>query len=105
MAWFLALLGVFVVLVAVFVRPLLSRPVPWAPVSASKAVALLEGQREQVLRKLKDLEGERESGAVVAAEYEEMRKTFLTEAALLKRRIDALQQGTTAAPTTGEESA
>lgn len=100
--WFIALMVVVLVLAALILLPLFGRFVPWQPVSISKAVALLQGQREQVMRKLKDLEGEHEAESIGEEQYQEMRKTFLTEAALLGRRIDALQD--TAEPA-GEGSA
>ena len=90
--WFLLLIIAVVMIFTVVLLPLSRVREPWQPVPTSKAIELLQGQREQVMRKLKDLEAEKEADSIDEAEYQEMRATYLTEAALLGRRIAALEE-------------
>ena len=56
------------------------------------STALLDKEKAKVLRELKDLELERESGAIEETEYQELRQSYLTDAALVNRRISALRR-------------
>ena len=88
---------VFLVLlaaVALFfvITPLFRSRRPWVTQTPEGALALLDKEKAKVLRELKDLELERESGAIEETEYQELRQSYLTDAALVNRRISALRR-------------
>ncbi|MGE3166057.1 MAG: hypothetical protein AB7O52_14215 [Planctomycetota bacterium] len=91
MLWALLLILVIVgALVWIFV-PLFGRKDPWSHGANPAAIRLLQDKKEQVLRLIKDLEQELEARAIDPVEYAELREKYLTEAAVLSRRLLALQ--------------
>ncbi len=108
--WTLLLVVIIVTALLVIIVPLIRPRQPWelsadatGPVNV---LQLLGAEKEKVLRQLKDLETERESGAMSDEDYTELRAAYLGEAALLNRRLEALQEGTDEAesPTTRQKS-
>ena len=100
MLWivFLALL-VLGALIAILL-PLLRDRQPWLLAEDQAAVMLekLAEEKERVLRKLKDLDMEKESGAISELDHDELRQAYLQDAAMVNRRIDQLRGGGKKAP-------
>ena len=94
--WFALLLLIIVIGILAVLIPVLRSPEPWAVAERQRsgpsgATVRLQREKASVLRRIKDLELEKESGATTEAEYEEMRRTYLGEAALLNRRLAELE--------------
>lgn len=92
MIWLALTLVVGLLVIVVIARPLLREPLPWDPEAQTRVHDLLSTQKEQALRKLKDLDFEREAGTIDAAEYETLRRSTLAEAALIEKRRRALER-------------
>lgn len=93
MIWFVLFALVLVAVIIVVLGPLfLGQREDWDVDTSPKAFQALREQKDQTLRMLKDLDLERESGAVNEKIYEEMRARFLDEAALINRRLKVLAE-------------
>lgn len=93
--WTLLLVSLIVAAIVAVIVPLIRPREPWelsddgAP-GPENVLEILAREKEKVLRQLKDLETERESGAMAEKDYDELRAAYLGEAALINRRIEAL---------------
>ena len=83
---------ILVISAAAFVvtRPLWGRREPWTIHTEESIRALLDREKERVLRTLKDLEEEKEAGAIGEEEFRELYESFRVEAALINRRYEEL---------------
>ena len=92
-----ALLCVFIIVVVVAVLlPFFKVRKPWAVDSVerlSMQIDALADQKERALRKIKDLDLERESGALSEEEYEQFRQEYRQDVVLIQRKLLALQGG------------
>ena len=93
----LALLCFFIIVVVVTVLlPFFKAKKPWAVDSLerlSTQVEALADQKERALRKIKDLDLERESGALSEEEFEQFRQECRQDVVLIQRKLLALQGG------------
>lgn len=104
MLWPGLLVAVIVFVLGAIVAPLFKRQRdPWTVGSSPAALSALRLKKEQVLRMLKDLELEQETGSLSSSEFETLRHKYLTEAALLNRRLRLLEGGA-AAPVASTKS-
>ncbi|MCI0650803.1 MAG: hypothetical protein L0Z55_02845 [Planctomycetes bacterium] len=87
---FAAVIGAAIFLVLV---PLLRAPVAWVRGDGDAARTLLRQEKNRILRALKDLEVERETGALAEAEHARVHAMLVVEAAEVNRRLDALDGG------------
>ena len=85
----LIVLGTFMAILL----PLLRDRQPWLLAESEAAVMLekLAEAKERVLRKLKDLDMEKESGAISEPDYHELRQSYLQDAAMVNRRMGQLR--------------
>ena len=94
--WALILVSFLVLCAAAIAFPLFGKAVPWATESQLASLEEAYQARERVIRLLKDLEGDYESGQVQDGQYDTLQRAYLDEAALIKRRIEALESGDSA---------
>lgn len=100
MLWMLLTIAVAGAVVALLLGTALGPPREWDPHATQRAHQLIDMQKEQALRKLKDLEHEHEAGLLDTEEYEALRKAALTDAALVERRRQAIESRRSAPSTT-----
>jgi cytochrome c-type biogenesis protein CcmH/NrfG len=86
------LITALVILAAAYLvtRPLWGRREPWVLQTKESIRDLLDREKERVFRTLKDLEEEKEAGAIGEEEYRELYESFRVEAALINRRYEEL---------------
>ena len=89
--WMTLLVCTLVLIVLWISFPLFTKKEAWATQQQLAAIDQNLEQREHLMRLLKDLEVEFESGGIEEEEYLKLQKGYLTEAALVARNLSALQ--------------
>ena len=95
MLWIVLLVLLVVGALIAILLPLFRDRQPWL-LAGDQAEVMLEKlaeEKERVLRKLKDLDMEKETGAISELDYEELRQSYLQDAAMVNRRIGQLRGG------------
>ena len=95
MLWIVFLVLLIAGALIAILLPLFRGRQPWI-LAGDQAEAMLEKlaeEKERVLRKLKDLDMEKESGAISELDYDELRQAYLQDAAMMNRRIGQLRGG------------
>ena len=105
MLWIVLILLVVIAAFVAIIVPVFGRPEPWVLEGAGPTVKMLRKEKGRVLRLLKDLELEREAGSIDEERYEELRQSYLTEAAVLNRRLEELDSEAPVASTEVRETA
>ncbi len=89
--WILILVITLVLTGAWIAFPFFMKKESWSIQQQLAAIDQNMQSREHLLRLLKDLEVEFETGGIDQAEYEKIQTGYLNEAALVTRRLKALQ--------------
>ena len=94
--WIILTIIFVVSAVAAVLLPLFKKKPTWIVESMEKLQVRLDAlldQKERALRRLKDLDLEKEAGSLTEAEYEQLRGEFIQDVVMVNRRIEELQGG------------
>lgn len=90
--WILLLVITSLGTLALALFPLLLERPAWSHREEETLERMLEKEKERVLRLLKDLDLERDSRALAGGEYDDLRRAYLSEAALINRKLEACRK-------------
>ena len=104
--WTTLLIAFIVVGSLLVVLPLFKRKPTWIVASMEQLQVKLNAlvdQKERALRRIKDLDLEKESGALTDAEYEQLRGEFIQDVVMVNRRLEEMQRGSDKKPAKSEK--
>ena len=84
--------------------PVFGEPRPWrVELQGSDARRLIQRERAKALRRVKDLEHERDAGMISGPDYDVMRRAAMEEIVLFNRRLDDLSSEPSAGAAAGSD--